>query len=583
MSSPPTIITAADARYARCLYQLLLSAERRRLDEGHRFLAYDLGIDAASRQRLEKRFGWCEWRRFPFEAFPAHVGLGRRSYAWKPLLIRETALERGGLLLWVDSATLFRSELSPVWRRVREYSVYVLKGQGAIAERCDPKTLEALGVSADVRGKPERPAGVIGLDCAAPVAGRLLAEWCSQALVPELIAPRDPPLPLHRPEQSLLAILLYRYEADGRLRLTADEIDISSGSPVAWMSSRNKVAPGVPRWADPLVRLYYRSYKAIDQKLWRIKRGGSIFPGWPRRSKEHFSVFVCSRQSGQVREVRSPRARYYADPFVWTHQGVSALFVEEFDYLQDRGRLRCMTIDAQLRAGAAHTIVERSRHASFPFLFQRGQDLYMIPETCHEACIDLYRCEAFPHRWSFARRLLGNLDAADSVLLEHEKRWWLITSLRDHDDAPRYLAVFFADDLLNGEWRAHPVNRRRLYAESPFGAGRNAGTPLRWRDALLRPVQWNARYYGDGVRWMRIETLSEQEYREVPFTDSHGLAQLCARLGPHHVSTHGDLVAWDVRDRVGFGTRLSTLAAESSRLAASGIQRELAEALRCSG
>ena len=109
---------------------------------------------------------------------------------------------------------------------------------------------------------------------------------------------------------------------------------------------------------------------------------GSTLSGLHRWPKEHFSVFVCSPQSARVRQMRAPPLRYYADPFVWTHDGVSALFVEEFDYLRNRGRLRCMTIDRELRAGPAHALVERAGHASFPFVFRHGATLYMVPETC---------------------------------------------------------------------------------------------------------------------------------------------------------------------------------------------------------
>ena len=44
-----------------------------------------------------------------------------------------------------------------------------------------------------------------------------------------------------------------------------DEIDISSASPVRWISTRNKVGNGAPLWADPLVRLYYFFDKTLDQ------------------------------------------------------------------------------------------------------------------------------------------------------------------------------------------------------------------------------------------------------------------------------------------------------------------------------
>jgi uncharacterized protein DUF1647 len=270
----PTVVTAASARCSRCLYQFLLSAERKRLTgAAQRFVVYDLGIESSDRQRLAQRFPWSEFRRFAFESYPGHVALERRSYAWKPLIIRDLCGESDGPLLWLDSAAIFQTDdLSPVWSKIQRHAAYVLKGQSPLGQRCDPATLDALGVSAGMRQQPECAAGMIGLDCARPPVRRLLEEWCSQTLTEGVIAPRDPPLSLHRHEQSLLSILLYRYAADGHFRLTDEEIDISSGSPVEWMTSRNKVPPGMPLWADPLVRAYYRSYKAIDQMLWRRQR-----------------------------------------------------------------------------------------------------------------------------------------------------------------------------------------------------------------------------------------------------------------------------------------------------------------------
>jgi hypothetical protein len=51
---------------------------------------------------------------------------------------------------------------------------------------------------------------------------------------------------------------------------------------------------------------------------------------------------------------------------------------------------------------------------------------------------------------------------------------------------------------------------------------------------------------------MRIETLTPAEYEETPFTGSNTFTDIARRYRPHHISTHGNFVAFDVRDRVSY-------------------------------
>lgn len=585
------MLSAADGRFSRCLHQFLLSGERQRTAGRHRFIVFDLGL-GAERERLAKRFAWCEFRAVDLERFAPHMWRPLRQNGWKPPLIEEVLERDGGLLLWLDSATILKAPLEPIAREIRRRGVYSLRGQATLAERCDAAVLDALHVPLETRRSAERVGGVVGLDGDAPAVRRLVRRWSELVRMPQYLGTRSP---THLAEQALLGILLHEMQDRGEIRLGDEEVDISSASPVAWLSTRNLVSPTVPRWADPLVRLYYTTYKALDQRSWRLRRWyARRVLGLHRWPKEHFSVFVGSTASGRVQQIRAPRLTYYADPFVWTRDGVRALFFEEFDYLEHNARLRCVTLDASLAPSEPRTVFERRGHASFPFIFEHDGALHMVPETSQERCVDLYRCEEFPHRWRCVRNLLDGVNAADSVVFAHDGSWWLITSLRDGDDAPRYLGVFWTTDLLGGHWRAHPINQRRLYGDQPFGYGRNAGAPLRWHGALLRPVQTNARYYGEGMLWMRITALTPEDFREEPFESELPLARLSSTLSPHHLSTHGDLVAWDVRDRLGYwqnvplarrfiGTPLSALAGASARLATTGFGRDLAEELRCSG
>ena len=572
------IVTAADQAYWRCLHQFLRSAQRLRLDVGCDFVAYDLGLEAGTRQWLQMRFSWCAFRRFHFENYPPHIRRHLRSHAWKPFLVREVLRSTNGLVLWLDSATLFKCPPDRVIADIRRLGVYSLRGQSALGSHCDPNILDALSVPSQIRRRPERVSGVLGFAANNPVAPKLVEKWCEHHLLPDHVRIATA---THKSDQALLSIVMLTMEAAGELALGDEEIDISSHRPVRWMTSRNKVPPWLPLWLDPAARAYYAVYKLADRANLRWRhRAANLANGLHRLTREHFTVFVASARTGKVAAIKAPRLSYYADPFIWRHREQTYLLCEEFRYPRHKGYLRCIPLDADLRARAPLTIMRRNGHASFPFLFEHGEALYLVPETSAEGGVHLYRCEDFPQRWTQVRTLLPAVDAADTTVLRHGERWWLITSIRVRPGSgARYLAVFFTDDLLTGTWQPHPVNKHKLYGESPFGSGRNAGAIVRSGERLLRPTQHNPNYYGEAVRWMEIERLTPSEYRECELTDAHPLAQLSARLSMHHLTIHGDLIAWDVCDRVGSESTLSRRAAESQNLLASGLDRLTAHAM----
>jgi hypothetical protein len=262
-SSSLTILTAANEAYWRCLWQFLASARRMGMDRQARIVVGDLGLGPDTLARLRRRFGFAEIRPFDFADYPPHVALATRTYAWKPMVIAEAARAFGGQLLWLDSAALFQTrDLSEFRSGLARDGTYVLKGASALELRCNGFTLDALNGPAEDRKRPERPATIIGLDTARPAVCDLIAEWKAHSLVPERIAPRTSG---HNPEQALLSILLFKYERLGGIGLSDGEIDISSPSPVKWITTRNKVPNWVPVWAGLMPRLYYFFYKTLDQ------------------------------------------------------------------------------------------------------------------------------------------------------------------------------------------------------------------------------------------------------------------------------------------------------------------------------
>ena len=269
-----TIVTAADHRYARTLSQLLRSLERHSDDDLPRVVIVDLGLTAGDREQLARWFPWCRVERFAFESHPAHV---RRLdiCAWKPIAIDDSLRANGGLVLWLDSATIIRERLDPVFVRIARDGLLTLAGQSPIARWCHDATRRFMGASHADASTRCRSAGILGFDGARPDVRALVAEWRRLALIPECIDPPGATRANHRYDQAILSLLLAPRKrgpaVDGNLGAGGDEVDISSTRPIRWASTRNKVAPWVPLACDPIVRAYFATYKAADRAVIRAR------------------------------------------------------------------------------------------------------------------------------------------------------------------------------------------------------------------------------------------------------------------------------------------------------------------------
>lgn len=333
-----------------------------------------------------------------------------------------------------------------------------------------------------------------------------------------------------------------------------------------WASTRNKINPDRPAWTDPLQRLWYRVYKAGDRAnlRWQDFYRRRVL-GLHRLPKEHFQVFVMRAGDAAPVAIPAPPLSYYADPFLRRVEGRLWLFVEEFEYAEQRGRLVAMELDAALAPGPAVPILRLREHASYPFVFEADGALYLLPETCAMGALDLYRCERFPDRWRRVRRLLDAVDAVDATLHRDEAGWVLICCARPVGaSGGRTLQVYRCADLLSGELTADPVTAQGWHAGAQHGFGRGAGDVLEDLHAgpegrLLRPIQASRAYYGQAAA-ARVATGSAGEgWREQDLAADHPLARILSLTSPHHLSVAGSTIAFDLRTRLGFVSGLPWL------------------------
>ena len=263
--APAAVVSAANHEYYRTLCQLLLSAERHRVNDRCAVLAFDLGLSNGDRAHLRERFPWCAVETVAFANLPPHVRQ-LDMCAWKPVVIEETLRVHGGLVLWLDSATVVRAPLEQVFDRIARDGIIALAGQSHLSRWCHEATFAFMRTAPELRKRRCRAAGVLGFDGRRADVQALVTRWREYCLVEECIAPAGATRGNHRYDQAVLNNLLAEFDAlRGRADEPVEDVDISSVRPADWVSTRNKVAPWVPLACDPLVRAWYRTCKRLDR------------------------------------------------------------------------------------------------------------------------------------------------------------------------------------------------------------------------------------------------------------------------------------------------------------------------------
>ena len=224
---------------------------------------------------------------------------------------------------------------------------------------------------------------------------------------------------------------------------------------------------------------------------WRLTR-----PGQGLRETFHFdeNAYAILPDDGK---------RFFADPFVFVHEGRRFVFVEEYPFATGKGVISVFEVDEKGRASAPRVVLEEDVHLSYPHVFAHGGDIWMIPESEAASRVALYRCVEFPHRWERAQTLLDDVSASDATLWRDGENWWMFAALRPpFASSWDSLGLFSADDL-SGPWRPHAANPVLLDAR----AARPAGALFERDGALYRPAQDCAGGYGAGLSLCRVERL----------------------------------------------------------------------------
>ncbi len=230
---------------------------------------------------------------------------------------------------------------------------------------------------------------------------------------------------------------------------------------------------------------------------------------------------------------------WYADPFLFEKEGKIYLFVEMFDNKTEKGLIGVSEWNGEFFS-EPRVVLEEPFHLSYPYVFEKDGEIYMMPETQQDGCIQLYKCIHFPDAWKKDRVLVKISNAVDTVIIND----YLLTSVVDSAvDKTTHLEMYSFD---NGEpYKYNPLN-------TPDSKTRGAGRPFVFKDKLVRPAQdCSGGNYGKGLYFYEISfennVYSEKMISHIDISNIR--TDKISPTGLHTYAQCGDIEIVDIKSK----------------------------------
>ena len=253
---------------------------------------------------------------------------------------------------------------------------------------------------------------------------------------------------------------------------------------------------------------------------------------WMRRTTERlgqmfyeqqWSLYYFPRRGDQLetslfryKHLKPPKGVDWADPFVITSGDTSYVFFEEFVRKEKKAHISVLQLNekGELKSKTPVRVLVEPHHLSYPFIIEADGKIYMTVESAAAKKVTLYECERFPDVWVKKKDIFENMQFYDPTFYFHEGLWYLFGNIKpwEGNSANQYLVIYYADDLLNGEWKPHPMNP--IYRD--IRGARPAGRIQIHNGKILRPSQIGAPKYGYGMKLYKILKLTPTEFVERP-------------------------------------------------------------------
>ncbi len=213
----------------------------------------------------------------------------------------------------------------------------------------------------------------------------------------------------------------------------------------------------------------------------------------------------------KIIKIANPKNRWFADPMVVKENKFNFIFFEDYSVNNKKGSISCIKIDKKNKIKYFKEIIKENFHLSFPFIFKYNKKYFMIPESCANKSVRLYKCIKFPNKWKFVKKIIKNIDCVDPVIFKWKNRWILLVSKPENEFLYNKLHAFSSRNPLSTNWK--PLNSNPVLKSNIIG--RNAGLIIESKKKIYRISQaYLPGNYGAFISFNEIKNIFKKKYNE---------------------------------------------------------------------
>ena len=192
--------------------------------------------------------------------------------------------------------------------------------------------------------------------------------------------------------------------------------------------------------------------------------------------------------------------RYWcADPFLFKHNGIQYLFFEAYDRLKRRGVIGYRTIKDS-KVSKIKIIYRSSGHLSYPFIYVKDDEIYIMPESSSEHVLFNLKCVSFPDKWERVGKI-NDVSLVDTTIYKD----YIFTTPVNSESNSRYLVV---NKISKGEQSFDNI------VIDDKSKARMAGKVFEYNGIIWRPSQDCSKTYGGSLNFNIIDNLDAKQYKE---------------------------------------------------------------------
>ncbi len=222
------------------------------------------------------------------------------------------------------------------------------------------------------------------------------------------------------------------------------------------------------------------------------------------RSKSDKLLFEDGGTSKKFKLIKNTLRYWCADPFLITHDNKDYVFFEMYDRFKQRGVIGYREIYSDSSFSKLKVAFDIGCHLSYPYIFKKDNDIFVIPESYMANEVSLYKAQNFPDKWIKQKLLIDNIIACDTTFINND---YAITFVNNSENTGSDAVLF---NTKSENWimtNNNPVDTDPAHS-------RCAGKVFNYNGKLIRPAQYGVGGYGNGIVFREILSCTDDEYIE---------------------------------------------------------------------